>query len=393
MRFFQVIFKKIGKDVTTQQLMTVYLDHNAAAPLSQKALKAMEVAMASQANPSSVHKLGRHAHQLVEEVRDRVASAVGAERENVTFTSSGTEACALILRLPGRSRLIISAIEHTAVFENAPNAIVAPVDGAGRIDLEALKQLLGQDASDSVVALMLANNETGVIQPVAEAAELAHSVGALLAVDCAQAFGKIDIDMNALGADAIALSASKIGGPLGVGAAIFRKGLSPVPLISGGGQERGIRGGTENVVGIAGFGGALSDLSARLSSKDHIRSLRDRLEVGIREIDPTCQIAGEKSPRLSNTSSIAMAGIKAETQVIALDLAGFAVSAGAACSSGKVASSHVLKAMGLPEEQISSTIRISLGPETTLPEIDGFVQAWRSLYTKKNSNHAADLAG
>jgi len=371
--------------------MTVYLDYNAAAPLSSGARAAMKAAMEHQANPSSVHKYGRYAHQVIEDTRASLASAVGARYEDITFTSSGTEACALILRLSNRRRLIVSAIEHSAVLENAPGASFIPVKNNGQIDCDSLKHLLGKDGSDAVVALMLANNETGVIQPVEEVADIVHSAGGLLAVDCAQAFGKLEIDIGSLGADAIALSASKIGGPLGVGAAVFRNGLSPKPIILGGGQERGIRGGTENVLGIAGFNGALTEISTRLSSAEFVCNLRNRLEAGIRRIHPGCFIAGTEAPRLSNTSAISMTGTKAETQVIAFDLEGFAVSAGAACSSGKVTSSHVLMAMGVSEEQANSTIRVSLGPETTQEEVDSFVRAWSNLYSKKVRKDAMSL--
>ena len=365
--------------------MTVYLDHNAAAALLAGAKAAMTAAMETLGNPSSVHGPGRAARRIIEDSRAAIAATTGARPADVVFTGSGTEACQLMLRLPGRPRRIVAASEHAAVLAAAPGADFAPVGGDGVLDLATLAHLLGADAHDTVVAVMLANNETGTLQPIAEAAEIAHRAGALFVVDAAQAYGKLPIDLTALGADALAVSSAKIGGPLGVGAAIFACGVLPDPVLTGGGQERGLRGGSENVVGIAGFGAAAGEVDALLVCQPALRRLRDRLETAIAQIAPTATIVGKGVARLANTSAIAMPGIEAATQVMAFDLAGYAVSAGAACSSGKVARSHVLAAMGLADAVAAATIRVSLGLGTTEAEIDGFVHAWSALYSKRRT--------
>lgn len=364
--------------------MAVYLDHNAAAPLSDAARAAMTAAMKVVGNPSSVHGAGRGARRFVEDARMAVAGAVGARPQDVVFTGSGTEACGLMLRLDGRSRRIVAASEHAAVLAGAPAAEIAPVDGNGRVRPEAVAAILGNDGGDALVAVMLANNETGVIQPIAEIARVVHAAGGLLAVDAAQAFGKIPVDLAALGADAIALSAAKIGGPAGVGAVVFRSGMTATPLLLGGGQERGLRAGSENVIGVAGFGAAAGDIGNLLARQNEVRRLRDRLEARIAAIAPDALAVASAAPRLANTSALPMPGVPAVTQVMALDLAGYAVSAGAACSSGKVQESHVLRAMGLPSKIVGATIRVSLGPSNTIAEVDGFVQAWSELYSRKH---------
>ena len=363
--------------------MKAYLDHNAAAPLRASAKRAMTDAMATAGNPSSVHGAGRSARRIVEDARAAIARSVGAAPADVVFAGSGTEACALMLRQTDRPRRIVAATEHVAVLAAAPEAAVCPVDRDGCLDLAALMALLGDDASDAVVAVMLANNETGVIQPIVDIAAIVHAAGGLLAVDAAQAYGKLPLDMAALGADALALSAAKIGGPLGVGAAVFRPGALPSPLLTGGGQERGLRAGTENVVGIAGFGAAAADIPEMLHGQAELAALRDRMETAIRAVAPAAVVVGADAPRLANTSALAMPGVAAMTQVMAFDLAGYAVSAGAACSSGKVERSHVLAAMGLAEDIVASAVRVSIGPGVTAADIDGFVQAWTALYSRQ----------
>ena len=359
--------------------MTVYLDHNAAAPLAASAAAAMREAMAFQANPSSVHGPGRAARDIVEQARRAVAASVAGRPQDVVFTGSGTEACRLMLNLPGRTRILASAVEHTAVLAQSPDVERLSVDRAGIIDLAALEKALAAGPEGAVVAVMLANNETGVIQPIDAVARIVKAAGARLAVDAAQAYGKIPVDLDALGADAIALSAAKIGGPLGAGAAVFRSGVTPEALLSGGGQERGLRAGSENITALAGFGAAASEIDARIVGQGGVAKLRDRLEAALPE---SARVIGPETPRLANTASIAMSGVEASLQVMALDLEGYAVSAGAACSSGKVARSHVLEAMGLARDVASGTIRVSLGLETTAEEIDGFAEAWSALYRR-----------
>lgn len=364
--------------------MSTYLDFNAGAPLSDVARQAMTAAMDVVGNPSSVHRPGRTAHALLERSRAAVAAAVGADAENVVFTASGTEACALSLRIGGRGRILAAATEHVAILENAPaGAAVLPVDGDGVVQLAALRDALGEDGSDAIVAVMLANNETGVFQPIEAVAEIAHAAGALLAVDAAQAFGKTAVDLAALGADCIALSSSKVGGPLGVGALAYRAGCAPRPILRGGGQERGLRGGTENLVGIAGFGAAAAEAAASVESQAEIRRLRDLLEEKIVAKAPDAIVVGRDAPRLANTAAIVMPGTPSATQVMALDLAGYAISAGAACSSGKVARSHVLDAMGLAPDLAGAAIRVSLGPGVVRQDIEGFVEAWLALYMRR----------
>jgi cysteine desulfurase len=364
--------------------MTVYMDYNAAAPLSEAARAAMTTGMDAIGNPSSVHSHGRVTRRLIEDARLAVAATTGAQPSDVVFTGSGTEACQLMLRLPGRSRQIVAATEHAAVLAAAPAAEPLPVNADGYIEPDSLRHQLGSSAADAVVAVMLANNETGVVQPISELADIAHAAGALLVVDAAQAYGKLPLNLTALGADAFALSSAKIGGPLGVGAAVFACGHVPEAFMTGGGQEKGLRGGSENVIGIAGFGAAAAEVPTSINLQPAIADLRDQMEASIRAFANDATPIAANVERLANTSSLAMPGIPAATQVMALDLAGFAVSAGAACSSGKVQRSHVLDAMGLDDALVTSTIRVSLGLGTTTADIEGFVQAWRTLYSRRN---------
>jgi cysteine desulfurase len=372
-----------------------YFDWNATTPLRPQAQEALAAAMAVNGNPSSVHAEGRAARRLVEQAREQVAVLVGAKPSDVFFTSSGTEANMLALmpaietgkeRQP-RDKLLISAIEHSSVRAGGrfPHGAIAdlPVDPEGRIDLEALKQALS-GISRALVSIMLANNETGVIQPVAEAGSIVHAAGGLLHVDAIQAVGRIAVDIGALDADLLTLSAHKIGGPKGVGALVRRDDALHIadPLIRGGGQERGMRAGTENVSGIAAFGAAA--VAARegfASEAERMQGLRDRLEAGLNTISPGAVIFGSGADRLPNTTLFAVEGLKAETAVIAFDLEGIAVSSGAACSSGKVQPSHVLAAMGVSPALLRGAVRVSLGWTTTETDVERFLNAWRKLAT------------
>jgi len=283
-------------------------------------------------------------------------------------------------------RLIVGATEHASVLAAAPEAAILPVTSDGIADLDALRRLLDADRRPALVSLMLANNETGVIQLVAEAARIAHAAGALLHCDAIQAFGKISFIFNSLEADMVTLSAHKIGGPMGVGALVAAPDLALHPQQVGGGQERGRRAGTENLPGIAGFGAA----AARADAADYVRvaTLRDAAERGLLEIAPDAHIFGMNVPRLPNTLCIAMPGVAAATQIMALDLEGVMVSAGAACSSGKVTRSHVLDAMGVPPALADCAIRISLGWSASAAEIARLVAAWGALYTRTRSRAA-----
>jgi cysteine desulfurase len=367
----------------------IYLDWNATAPLRPEARAAALAALDASGNPSSVHLEGRAARRLIEQAREEVAALVGAEPRNVLFTSGGTEANMLALvpvaanDAKPRDKLLISAIEHPSVLAGGrfPAGTVErlPVTASGEIDLAALERRMAALEGRALVSLMLANNETGVVQPVSQAARLVHAAGGVLHVDAVQAAGRIPCDVNALGADLLTLSGHKIGAPKGVGALIGRTAAPNLfdPLIKGGGQERGVRAGTENVAGIAGFGAAAAAARDGLAAETaRMAALRDRLEAGLKVASPEVIIFGAEAERLPNTTLFAVPGMKAETAVIAFDLAGVAVSSGAACSSGKVQPSHVLSAMGVPPQLARAGVRVSLGQSTTESEIDGFIEAW-----------------
>ena len=369
----------------------VYMDYNATAPLRPAAGDAMNEALEITGNPSSVHRFGRLARRVVEEARGQVASLVGAEANEVIFTSGGTEANNLALGSVDGAGIVVSAAEHDSVLGAAPGATIAPVDGQGVLDLEALERLLQENpkAPPGLVSVMLANNETGVIGPVAAAAEIAHANGALLHCDAVQAAGRIAIDMASLGADLLTLSAHKMGGPQGAGALVARGGVTVVPAQLGGGQERGFRAGTENVAAIAGFGAACDLARDDIADQSRLAVWRDDLEARIGACAPDAKVFGAGAGRLGNTSCFTMPGVASETQVMALDLAGIAVSAGAACSSGKVGVSHVLRAMGANEAAASSAIRVSLGWRSRAGDIDQFIEAWRALHARAGAAAAA----
>ena len=367
----------------------VYLDWNATTPLRPEAKAAMAHAWEIGGNPSSVHAEGRQARWLVEDARAAVAAAVGAGAENVIFTSGGTEANSLALtpgvrrgKGPAAERLLISAIEHASVLSGgrfAADAIgTIGVTREGVVDLERLRALL--DGAPALVSITLANNETGAIQPVPEAADIVHAAGGLLHVDAIQALGKIPFDLASTGADLTSLSAHKIGGPKGVGALVLAEGVEGLmPLLRGGGQEKGRRAGTEDVAGIAGFGAAVkAALTGRERDTSRMEGLRARLEAGLRQTPGAVVFAGE-AKRLPNTVLFAVPGMRAETAVIGFDLAGIAVSSGSACSSGKVQPSHVVQAMGFGPELAQGAVRLSLGWSTTEADIDSALEAWRKL--------------
>ena len=360
-----------------------YLDWNATAPLRADAAAAVTAALARCGNPSSVHRWGRAARAEVEHARAAVAGLVRAPDRGVVFVSGGTEANHLALLGAGRARVLVSAVEHDSVLRVLPEAQPIPVDGDGLVRLDTLADLLAADPRPALVSVMLANNETGVIQPGAEIAAIAHAHGALYHCDAVQAAGKIPIDAASLGADLVTLSAHKLGGPPGVGALVATGELELLPMLHGGGQERGRRAGTENLSGIAGFAAAAGVAVAELAIYDHLRALREVLEAEIAAVAPDALVLGAGVPRLPNTSAVAMPGTAAETQIIALDLDGVMVSAGAACSSGKVGPSHVLKAMRVPPDLAAATIRVSLGWSTTEADIGRFLDAWTALYRRR----------
>lgn len=368
----------------------VYLDWNATTPLRPEAKAAMAAAWDLSGNPSSVHAEGRHARRLVEQARVAIAAAVGGLARNVVFTSGGTEANALALTPglrrtsgPAVERLLVSAVEHASVLAGGrfpADAIgTVGVTRAGVLDLDQLSATLAA-GPPALVSLMLANNETGALQPVAEAAELVHASGGVLHVDAIQALGKIPVDIRALAADLVTVSAHKIGGPKGAGAVILADGVSGFePLLRGGGQELGRRAGTENVAGIAGFAAAAKAAMAALGEDaSRLEGLRDRLERGLRQ-SPGIIVFSDDVKRLPNTTLFTAPGLKAETAVIGFDLAGIAVSSGSACSSGKVQPSHVLEAMGFDTDLAQGAVRLSLGWSTSGAEVDRCLEAWRKL--------------
>jgi cysteine desulfurase len=368
----------------------VYLDWNATAPMRPEAKAAMMQAMDLQGNPSSVHAEGRAARKIIEDARANIAKALGARSADVVFTSGGTEANALAL-MPGlrrdrdvATRLIVSAIEHSSVRSGGRFPVediqTAPVMPSGVVDLERLQALLA-NGTPALVSVMLANNETGAIQPIAEIAELVHAAHGILHVDAVQGFGKTDININTLDADLLSISAHKIGGAKGTGALVLTEGLAGFePLIAAGGQEKGRRGGTENLPGIAAFGAAVAaHLETGAAAMARMQKLRTRLETGLRAVTPEMTIFSGDVPRLPNTVLFSAPGMKAETAVIAFDLEGMAVSSGSACSSGKVHASPVLTAMGVRPEMAQGAVRLSLGWDTTEAEIQYLLEAWRSL--------------
>jgi cysteine desulfurase len=357
----------------------VYLDHNATAPIRPEAAEAVLAHLGSVGNPSSVHRFGRLARLAVEEARGRVARLVGAGDSDVIFTSGGTEANNLALAAGGRGgSIVVSAIEHDSVLGACGGVSTIPVNEDGIVDLQALDAMVADGAD--LVSVMLANNETGVVQPVAEVAAIARGHGALVHCDAVQAAGKIAIDLPALGVHMLSLSAHKLGGPGGVGALVVDGSFSIEPMLRGGSQEGRRRAGTENVAGIVGFGVAAELAGNGLEAFAGLAVLRDRLEQRLARLAPGTQFFGASVRRLPNTSCLAAPGLDSETQVMALDLDGVAISAGSACSSGKVGVSHVLAAMGWAEA--SSAIRVSLGWNSRETDINRFLDSWGALHAR-----------
>ncbi|TVR84226.1 MAG: cysteine desulfurase [Rhodospirillales bacterium] len=369
-----------------------YLDHNATTPVRPEVADAIAEALTIAGNPSSVHRSGRAARQCIERARARVAALVGASMTEVVFTSGGTEANMLAVHGTGRSRVLMAATEHASTLEALPESERIPVDGDGIVDLAALEALLQGDPRPALVCVMLANNETGTIQPVGEVVTVAHRHGALMHCDAIQAAGKIPVDVVSLGVDLLSLSAHKIGGPAGSGALIVRPGVAISPLQRGGGQERGRRAGTENVLGIAGFGAGAEVALATLPDSAKLEGLRDRLESRLRLQMPMSMVIAAGAPRLPNTTCVSLPGVASDVQVMALDLSGVAVSAGAACSSGKVGRSHVLAAMAVDERIAASTIRVSLGWTTSEHDVDRFVAAWSDLAARTAARRRDGIA-
>ncbi len=364
----------------------MYLDANASEVLRPEARAAMLRALDQDGNPASVHGFGRAARKLVEDARETIGGRFGARPADLVFTSGGTEADALAVHgLGAGRRVIIGASEHDAIRTAAPGAAVLPVDGAGVADLAALDRLLA-GGPPALVCLMFANNETGTVQPVAEAAVLCRRHGALLHVDAVQAAGRLPVSLATSGAHALALSSHKLGGPAGAGALLLAPDTAGIaPLMRGGGQERGRRGGTPSVAAIAGFAAAARCEAAA----ERLAPLRDAIERAA--LAEGAIVCGAGAARLPNTSCLALPGVRADAQVIALDLAGFAVSAGAACSSGKIGASHVLAAMGLGA-LAGQAVRVSLPWNVAEGDVAAFVAAYRDMAARLRPALASDAA-
>ena len=360
-----------------------YLDCNATTPLRREARAAMIAALDVVGNPSSPHAEGRKARAMVEDTREQIAALIGAKPAEVVFTGGGTEANNTVLAARWEA-ILVAGVEHDSVLVPARSSqsqvieLAVGEDGVVRRDslAEAMRRSSGGRA---LLSLQMANNETGVLQPVADVARDAREHGLAVHTDAVQAAGRMPIDFARLGVAYLTLSAHKLGGPQGVGAIAVRDGAVLPSLIAGGGQERRRRAGTENVAAIAGFGAAAEAAQADLAQMPRVRALRDQLEAQARSITPQAIIVGEAADRLPNTTSLALPDASAETLVIALDLKGIAVSAGAACSSGKVGVSHVLAAMGLPAQIARAAIRISLGPASTERDVASFLDAWGQI--------------
>ncbi|MGB0671179.1 MAG: cysteine desulfurase family protein [Rhodospirillales bacterium] len=375
-----------------------YLDHNATTPLRPEARAAMLAALEGPGNPSSVHRAGRLARRRVEDARGQVADLAGYAAEAVIFTSGGTEANALALNgamLSGRpvERVLVSAIEHPSVLRARPDAETVPVGPDGRVDLLALDALLTGDRRSTLVSVMAANNETGIIQPLAEVAEVARRHGALLHCDAVQAFGRFSLDFGALAVDFVSLSAHKIGGPAGVGALAFGKPGSLQAGLRGGGQEKGLRAGTENIAGIAAFGAAAEAVRSDRARTAVTAAWRDRIDAAVLAAGKGANgggtvVIGKGVERLVNTTYVCMPGLPAETQVMAFDLAGVAISAGSACSSGRVEPSPVLAAMGVAPDIAGCGIRVSLGWSTTEADVERFLVVWSDIRARAMAGKA-----
>jgi cysteine desulfurase len=363
-----------------------YLDYNATAPLRPEAREALLAAL-DIGNPSSVHFEGRQARALVETARQDIAELVVAHPETVIFTSGGTEACNLALNLrqaPGGKigRILVSAIEHSAVLEAAKQANLPietlAVTGEGALDLAALEASL-QEETPALVCVMLANNETGVVQPIAKIGSMVKAHGSLLICDAVQAAGKTPINMIAMNIDALSVSGHKLGAPMGVGALVTRPSVVVPPQLIGGGQELGRRAGSENISGIAAFAAAARAAKAGLQAFQNLATQRDAMEAALLAAQPEVQILGRDAERLANTSCFALAGLSSEALVMGLDLDGLSVSAGSACSSGKVSRSHVLEAMGVEPHINKGVVRVSLGWQSQVEDTDKLVEAWVKL--------------
>ena len=360
--------------------MRTYLDHNATSPLRPEVKAAMTAAMDVHGNASSVHSEGRKAHKLIDDAREALAFNLGCLPQMITFTSGGTEANNMALHGVDVERILISAIEHDSVraaaIATGKTVETIPVDKFGRVELTALEKMLG--GPKALVSVMMANNETGVVQNVNEVVQLTAKASGLSHIDAVQGFGKRPVNFGLIGCDLMTVAAHKVGGPTGIGALIIRDGLVVAPLLVGGGQELRRRAGTENLIAISGFASVAS--SARIDTYELNNTLEAALEDTV--------IFSEGVERLCNTTCFAMQGMRAETALMNFDLEGIALSSGSACSSGKVGRSHVLEAFGVAPEISANAIRVSLGWNTTADDIHHFIAVWRKLNQRSKAKAA-----
>ncbi len=371
------------------QRSVIYFDHNAIAPLLPEVKEAMLELMDEPLNASSVHHFGRTAKFILETARSRIVAFSGADQNyHAIFTSTGTESNNLALKGLAGYKVITTVIEHASVLAVIGLGLI-PVDKNGVIDLKALEQVCASQGEKFLVSIMSASNETGVIQPIREAANIVHKYGGIIHSDATQSFGKVAFDMCDLGLDMATISAHKLGGPLGAAALIARKDLMLKPIMLGGGQEFRYRAGTQNLPAIHGFGVAAE--FARSTPRDYqeVAKLRDHMQQRLKMISPNSIVFGELVDRLPNTLSITMPNTPSETQVIHFDINGFAISSGSACSSGRVDVPYVQMNMGYDETIARTSIRVSLGPTNTMEEVNLFVKAWRDLFLNSNQNKKA----
>jgi cysteine desulfurase len=367
----------------------IYLDYNATVPIRPEVIKVMVEVMEEGGNPSSIHGIGRKAKSRMEDARSTIASIINCRPQMIVFTSGGTEANNMAILSSGRSRMITTNVEHDSIrsvssrFDGTVD--ILSVDQDGIIDLGELRQLLKIDGENTVVSILYANNETGVLQDVKAISEVVHAAGALLHIDAIQAVSKVPIDFMALGVDMMSISSHKTGGPQGVGALVAFEKLPVRSFILGGGQEVGRRGGTENIAGIVGFATAISLVPQSLKKMNELETWRDEIEEKLLEHAPQACFFGKKARRLPNVSTIYMPGVTSETQVMNFDLDKICISSGSACSSGKVKSSHVIDAMSSDENIATSTIRISLGWGSEHSDVDAFIASWKKQYDRKNA--------
>lgn len=367
----------------------IYMDCNATMPIKGKVVDAMTNILKETGNASSIHGAGRTARGHIEAARTQIAELCATNPAYVFFTGGATESNNTVLKSFQGQNIFISAIEHPSVMDAAPGAQKIPVSPDGLIDLNQLEIMLAQHPA--LISVMLVNNETGVIQPVSDIVRLVRKISPQTRIhtDAVQAAGRIPIDFSALQVDYLSLSAHKFGGPQGVGALIMAPGAKIEKMFHGGGQEKRQRAGTENVAAIAGFGVAATLAMADMAAFQNLASLRDRIEAALTAAEPRLKIFGQTAPRVANTTQLALPGVTAETQLMALDLGGVAVSSGSACSSGTIKASHVLEAMGVKPETAMGALRISLGWSTTENEVDQLIAAWLEMHGRIKNKIAA----